>query len=92
MRTTKLDFYIKSRLNDPEFKEEYDKAGRELDAAVALYNLRQTLGLSQRELAELAHRPQSTIARIENGNMSPTLSTLQQIAAATGKKLKIEFV
>lgn len=92
MRTTKLDFYIKNRLNDPEFKEECDKTGCELDAAVALYNLRQTLGLSQRELAELAHRPQSTIARIENGNMSPTLSTLQQIASATGKKLKIEFV
>ena len=35
---------------------------------------------------------QSDISKIENGNGNPSLKTLQKIAHAFGKKLKIEFV
>jgi transcriptional regulator with XRE-family HTH domain len=34
---------------------------------------------------------QSNISRIENGNSSPAVATLQQIADGVGKKLHIEF-
>ncbi|MDR3288349.1 MAG: helix-turn-helix transcriptional regulator [Peptococcaceae bacterium] len=34
---------------------------------------------------------QSNISRIENGNCSPTIATLQQIADGVGKTLHIEF-
>jgi transcriptional regulator with XRE-family HTH domain len=32
------------------------------------------------------------INRIENGTSSPTVATLQKIAAGMGKKLRIEFI
>ncbi|OJG74703.1 hypothetical protein RV10_GL004691 [Enterococcus pallens] len=53
--------------------------------------LRSELGLSQRELAERVGKPQSTIARIENGSMNPSFSVLYEIAAKVGKELHIEF-
>ena len=32
------------------------------------------------------------ISKIENGNANPSIKTLQRLAAAMDKKLKIEFV
>ena len=51
---------------------------------------REEAGYSQRELAELAHVPQSTIARIEKG-ANTSVDTLSKIAFALGKELKISF-
>jgi predicted transcriptional regulator len=47
-------------------------------------------GLTQRELAERADVPQSTIARIEHGQ-NTSFDTMSKIAFALGKKLKVEF-
>jgi len=47
--------------------------------------------LTQSELAKKTGIRQSNISRIENGNCSPTIATLQQIADGVGKKLYIEF-
>ncbi|MDN6502881.1 MAG: helix-turn-helix domain-containing protein, partial [Tetragenococcus koreensis] len=38
------------------------------------------------------NKPQSTIARIENGNANPTIKTLEQIADSVGKQLTFSFV
>lgn len=46
-------------------------------------------GLSQRELAEAAHVPQSTIARIESGTRQPSLPVLARILAAVDLELRI---
>jgi transcriptional regulator with XRE-family HTH domain len=46
-------------------------------------------GLSQRELAEAAHVPQSTIARIESGTRQPSLPLLARILAAIDLELRI---
>lgn len=46
-------------------------------------------GMSQRELAEAAHMPQSTIARIESGTRQPSLPVLARILAAAGLELRI---
>ena len=47
-------------------------------------------GLTQRELAERADVPQSTIARIEHGQ-NTSFDTMSKIAFALGKKHKVEF-
>ena len=47
--------------------------------------------LTQKELAEKIGIRQSNISRIENGNCSPTVATLQQIAGGLGKTLTIDF-
>ena len=51
---------------------------------------RTQLGMTQQELADICKMPQSSIARIESGESSPNLSTLQKICDALGLKIKIE--
>lgn len=60
--------------------------------AKIIKKLREDLQLSQRQFAKLVGKPHSTVARIENGSMSPTVSLLQEIASSAGKELKITFV
>ena len=78
--------------NDPESTREYEQEKARLKTAGALMQLRERQGLSQRELAELAHKPQSTIARIESGRMNPTVGLLEQIARTLHKRLHISFI
>lgn len=67
MTTIKFDDYLAEKLKDPHFKAEFEAENTKLQSAVILMNARERAGLTQRELAELAHVPQSTIARIERG-------------------------
>jgi transcriptional regulator with XRE-family HTH domain len=46
-------------------------------------------GLTQRQLAELAGVPQSSIARIESGARQPTLPVLTRILVAAGLEPRI---
>ena len=49
---------------------------------------RRRAGLTQRDLAALAGTSQAAIARMERGLVSPTLGTLQRVAAAAGFELR----
>ena len=62
------------------------------DITRLIRKLRENLQLSQRQFAKLVEKPHSTIARIENGSMSPTISLLQEITSSIGKELKITFI
>ena len=53
---------------------------------------RTTIGLSQRELAELVGTTQSAIARLERGGRPPRLDTLLKIAEALDCDLMVELV
>ena len=53
---------------------------------------RQELGLNQRELAERCGVPQSTIARMESGAVTPKLDTLIKVCRELGLRLKVERV
>jgi len=75
-----------------EFAQVYDTENKRLKVAVALMRLRESEGLTQRQLAEKVGKPQSTIARIENGNMNVSYGTLSEIANGLGKTLEIRFV
>ena len=92
MEFKNFDDLLKESMKDPEFVKGYEKAEKEGQAAMQIYTLRKSLGLSQAELAKRAGRSQSTIARIENGNMNPRLETLEQIAKSVGKEVKVTIV
>ena len=49
-------------------------------------------GMTQKELSERSGIAQGDISKMENGNANPSVKTLQRLAAAMGKSLKIEFV
>lgn len=52
--------------------------------------MRLSAGLSQRALAQRANTSQPAIARYEKGFATPSWETLQRLAAACGRRLKIE--
>ena len=88
MPTIKFDDVLKQELKDPEFKKEFEKGNSELQSAVAVLKAREQAGLTQRQLAEKAKIPQSTVARIERGD-NTSIGTMSKIASALGKKLTI---
>jgi len=54
--------------------------------------LRLDEGLSQEELAARAGMRQSVISRIENGESEPRIATVNKIAKALNRKVKIDLV
>ncbi|RMC53383.1 helix-turn-helix transcriptional regulator [Lactobacillus sp. ESL0261] len=77
--------------DDPKLKEYAEQYSRQLDASVAVTKLRKKEGLSQQDLADKVNVSKSTIARIENGTMKPTLKMLDKIGMAVGKHLLISY-
>lgn len=90
MTTVKFDDFLAEQLKDEKFQKKYLQEKKRMDNAVALMLAREAQGYSQRELAELANVPQSTIARIERG-ANTSIDTLSKIALALGKELTINY-
>jgi len=82
----------REKAKDPEFAKAFDEERERNKIAVALMLLRESEGLSQRQLAEKAGKPQSTIARIERGSMNVSLGVLREIAHSVDKTVEIRFV
>jgi len=55
----KLQDILQEEMKDPEFKEEFDELEQDFQWAKSFLGLRKENGLSQKELAELAHTSQS---------------------------------
>lgn len=92
-RMSKIDELVAKRSKgNPAFAEGYAKERERLEVAVALMKLREEEGLTQRQLAEISGKPQSTIARIENGSMNASLGVLRDIASSVGKRVDLQFV
>ena len=78
-------------LDEPDYREEYERLGPEFELARALIGARAAAGLTQAELAARMGTTQSVIARLEAGRVQPTTATLQRVAHATGTRLRIAF-
>lgn len=88
----KFDKYLEEQLKDPEFKEEYDALEPEFAVIRAILDARRENGITQKELSERTGIAQGDISKLENGSANPSVRTLKRVAAALGKKVKIEFV
>jgi predicted transcriptional regulator len=84
--------YLNEQMKDPEFAAEYESLQPEKEYIRAILAARMELGLTQVELAQRCGIRQSNISRIENGTVSPSIATLQKIAAGMGKRLQIKFI
>ncbi len=86
-----LKKYITNRkFRDPEFAKDYEKGYQEFKIGVMLKVAREEAGLTQEELAEKLNTKKSAISRIENHAEDIKLSTLEKIAQALGKSLRVE--
>ncbi|MCH5461411.1 helix-turn-helix transcriptional regulator [Lactobacillus sp. LC28-10] len=89
---SKIDEYVAERSkNNPEFAKLVEQENINLEVAVKVRELRENMGMSQRDFASLVGKPQSTIARIENGSMNASTRLLSEIAQATNQRLTIQF-
>lgn len=89
-----VDFqeYLSERLKNRKFRKYYDEYGKQLEIAYHILKLRKQKGISQSELAKKVGTKQSNIARIEAGQQNFSIDTLEKIASAFKRELKIEFV
>ena len=89
---SKIDEYVTERSkNNPDFAKLVEQENINLEVAVKVRDLRENMGMSQRAFASLIGKPQSTIARIENGSMNASTKVLSEIAQATNQRLTIQF-
>ena len=86
------DYIEKRKARDPKFAEDYEKGYQEFKIGVMLKMAREEAGLTQEQLAEKIKTQKSAISRIENHAEEIKLSTLEKIARALGKKLRVEVV
>ena len=86
-----LKRYVEKQMKDPAFKAEYEASEPEYQLTRSLIAARMASNMTQKELAAKSGVRQSNISRIESGSCSPTVATLQALAAGLGKKLTISF-
>jgi transcriptional regulator with XRE-family HTH domain len=81
------DDLIDGQLADPAFRAEWERTALARAVALRLVRYRAEHNLSQRDLAKRLDMEQPQVARLERGDVNPTLETLMRLAGA----LEIEF-
>jgi DNA-binding XRE family transcriptional regulator len=83
---------LAEQMKDEEFRKEYEALEPEFTIMQAMIDARNAEGMTQKELSERSGIAQGDISKMENGNANPSIKTLQRLAEAMGKSLRIEFV
>ena len=84
--------YLAQQMKNKAFRKAYEEESQRLEIAYKILQLRKAKKLSQKELAQKLDTTQSVVARMEAGQQNFTTDTLQKIASAFKRDLKIEFV
>lgn len=88
-----LEKYIEKRKKtDAHFAKNYEEGFEEFKIGVMIRQAREEAGLSQEEVAHMIKTKRTAISRIENHAEDIKLSTLQRVAGAVGKHLKVILV
>jgi transcriptional regulator with XRE-family HTH domain len=75
---------------DPEFRAEWERTTLARAVAVALVRYRAEHDLSQRALAERLRMKQPQVARLELGEVNPSIDTMMRISAQLGIEFTID--
>ena len=87
-----FDDFAKRKLKDSEFKKYFEEEGKKLAIGYKIAQLREKLGITQKQLAEKIQTSQTVISRLESGDYwQCSLKTLEKIALATGTHLIVQF-
>lgn len=81
----------KDLLQDAATRREYEKLAPRYAVISELIAARLKKGLTQKEVAAKLGTKQSAIARLEGGNVNPSLDLLEKIASVMGYKLRIRL-
>jgi DNA-binding XRE family transcriptional regulator len=86
-----LDERLSKELKNPGFREAFEAHYLEALIAEKLHELREKKNLTQKQLAARVHMQQNAVSRIEKGENSLTLRTVQKMAAALGYQVVVDF-
>jgi predicted transcriptional regulator len=78
--------------NDLMLKKELDRLEPRYQIIRQIIELRRKLNLSQEELAVRIKDKQSNIARLENGNINPSIGKLTKVAEGLNAELEIKLI
>lgn len=81
------DELLAEEMADPAFRAEWERTAVARAVALRLVDYRAERDFSQRDLAKLLEMEQPQVARLERGDVNPTLETLMRLAGA----LDVEF-
>jgi len=85
------NYIINRKRSDKAFAINFDKGYEDFKIGVVLRQAREKAGLTQEELAKKLKTQKTAISRIENHAEDIKLSTLEKVAAALGKHIKISI-
>ena len=97
MSRTSIDELRKNRLaamsadERAAFDATYEATRLALEGGEKVRDAREAAGLSQRELAARVGTSQAAVARLEAGSVGATLTMVQNVAAALGLRVIVEF-
>lgn len=83
--------FKKELLRDKKVANEYKKLEPRYELISQLIEKRINKGITQAQLAQKIGTKQSAIARLESGNINPSVSLLEKISQALGIRLIIQL-
>ena len=90
---TNFDRYLARKRSDPRFDAEFEAADLAWDIALQLAALRQSRGLTQKQVADLLGTKQQAVARLEDpAYTGHSLSMVRRYAEALGANLDVSIV
>ena len=87
-----LKKHLEESLQDPEFKDEWDKLELRYAVIKQLIKIRNSYNLSQPQLAQKLNTTQAVISRIENGTVNIGIDFIERLAKAFDKKIEFRLV
>ncbi len=80
---------LKKQMRSKVFRKAYEEEMTRLNLVQQVRGLRLAKKLTQKAVAKRAHMPQSVVARLESGEHSFSLDTLQRIASVFDKEVQL---
>jgi transcriptional regulator with XRE-family HTH domain len=84
-----LDDWLEEEMRDPEFRERWEQTSPQVSFGLALGYMREQRGMTQQQLADATGIQRSVIARLENGDHAPTLTTQTKLAHALNARIEV---
>ena len=83
--------FLAEQLKNDEFRKEYEELEPHFAIIQAMINAHNS-EITKNDLVAKTGISPKYISQLENGNANPSIKTLQKLAAAMGKQLKISFI
>lgn len=84
-----FDEALRKELSDPEFTKYYGEGQAKMELALAMYAARSKLKLTQGQLAKRLDISQPYIAKLEKGDVNPTIGHIGGLLALVGYRMRI---